>query len=312
MQNEVTTAETDAIDAITLSDKVVAPELGGQADAAPSTNSAIAGMSRKEMEEGLPPKEADPLEVFGAARTEFAKQIEEGKPLGGEALWECSKLVRDHFDTMLMAEAAAYNSAEERQAISLTMGYQNALDWLSNKDELLEHLVKLKMTPAKDDFGLLRQIAKLQLGYWKATKTDAVWTVTSRRDERQANFYCIFYRDPERFAVETLRKTILTHKGKSGGILEAAKSKKVEISKEEREDNYQMARKAAPLAEVRAPHEKWGNEGDYVLVLARVESHGLDIVEQVAGQNALTKRLADAYTAKAALTVPSEPAAEAV
>ncbi|NWK97944.1 hypothetical protein DM806_20230 [Sphingobium lactosutens] len=308
MSNEVT---TPAAEAITLSDKVTAPQLGGQAVAAPATDPAVTGMSRKEMEEALPSNAVDVLEAFATARTEFANQIEEGKPLGGDALWECTKLVKDHFDTMLVAEAAAYNSAEERHATSLAMGYQNALDWLSNREELLKQLVKRGLTPVNDDFGLLRQIAKLQLGFYKATKTATVWTVTSRRDERQGSFYCIFYRNPEKFAVETLRKTILTHKGKSGGILEAAKPKKGEISKEEHDHNYQMARKAAPLAKAHAPHAKWGDEGTYVLVLARVESHGLDIVEQIAGQNTLTKKLADAYTAKAALTVPSEPASEA-
>lgn len=224
-----------------------------------------------------------------------------------EMLEAGTKAVRDQFRDNLRDEAEAANSAEERHAALLALGYSNALAWLQNKDALYTALGKINLTPESEDRKLLAQIARLQLGHWKENAAgNSVWSVQGRRNERQARFYQIFF--DGNWKVDGLRTKILQYKGRTGGILQDAKTPKVTISAEERADNYKLASKAAPLGRVETQGLDWGKAGEYVLVLARVQPHGLDVLQKLDGVDALTERTADSWAAKTALTIPSDAA----
>ncbi|KQO13417.1 hypothetical protein ASF09_04040 [Sphingomonas sp. Leaf242] len=225
-----------------------------------------------------------------------------------EGLEARTLLVRQQFDANMVAETEAYNSAEDNQAFFLSMGYDNALDWLANKAVLYPRLAKIGVAkPAQTDAELLGQIAKLQLGRWVGEK----FVIPSRRDERLGRFYRIFFADPVKFPRATLHNVILAYPKRSGGILADAKPGKVTVSKEEKVANRKLARGVAiaslPLED--APSDiNWGKVGEYRLLLVRVEPGALDICDIIKGQDALTERWTDQWTAAAALSVPSSAA----
>lgn len=215
--------------------------------------------------------------------------------------------VREQFRQNLADEADAYNSAEERHAALLSLGYSNALAWLQNKPLLYKNLGKINLKPESEDRNLLAQIARLQLGDWKQNKDgNAVWSVPGRRNERQARFYGIFF--DQKWNVDGLRQTILAYKGRTGAILEDAKAKPVKVSKEEIADNHKLAATVQPRAKVETNSQEWGKAGDYVLVLAKVTPRGLDLLEKLEKADALTERTANAWAAKKAQHVPSDAA----
>lgn len=221
------------------------------------------------------------------------------------------KTVHDKFNANLVDEAIAYQEEEKRHAELLALGYSNALEWLTNLPHLFTKLVALGMTPAGDDRALLGQIAKMQLArYVKNKAGDPVLSVPSRRDERLGRFYRIFWDDKAKFVAADLERTILDHKGKSSGILAAAKLKPFTVSKQERADNYTDALKAPVVATVKT-QAKIGKWGTYRLALVRIVASGFDVLELVEGQDTLVERVADKWAAATAATVSSEEEVEA-
>lgn len=224
-----------------------------------------------------------------------------------EGLEARTQLVRDQFDANMVEERHAADSAEERNATLMALGYGNALDWLANKDALYKALAKIGLKPAPDEAGLLSQIAKLQIGRPVENKAGAsVWSVPSRRDERLGRFYRIFFGQPEKFPRDSLREVILAYPKRSGGILSDAKPDKVTVTREEKAFNRKLAKKAQPVARLNKPSIMPGKLGSYRLALVRVEPHGLDICQFIEGEDALTERLTDKWAAEAALTVSSD------
>lgn len=221
-----------------------------------------------------------------------------------EGLTARTDLVREQFDADMREERLAQDSAEERQASLLAMGYNNALDWLANRSYLYDAVTKIGLKPAADDAGLLGQIAKLQIGRY----TNGKWYIPSRRDERLARFYRIFHGNPEKFPPQDLKRVILDFPKRSGGILDSVKAKKEKASKEELAANRKLAAKVAPVAKVTdlAADATKAKLGQYRLALVRIAPHGLDICQIIEGQDSLTERLADEWAAEAALTVPSD------
>lgn len=221
-----------------------------------------------------------------------------------EGLEARTEIVREQFDANMAEDRLAEDSFEERQSALLSMGYNNALDWLANRPHLYASLAKIGVTPAADDAGLLGQIAKLQIGRHVNDK----WYIPSRRDERLGRFYRIFHANPEKFPRDDLRNVILTHKGRSGGILDSVTVKKKKVSKEELAKNLKLAAKATPVVKVTdvPPAATKAKLGQYRLALVRVAPHGLDICQIIEGQDSLTQRLTDEWAAEAAMTVPSE------
>lgn len=154
-----------------------------------------------------------------------------------EGLEARTVIVREQFDANMAEDRLAEDSFEERQSALLSMGYNNALDWLANRPHLYASLAKIGVTPAVDDAGLLGQIAKLQIGRHVNDK----WYIPSRRDERLGRFYRIFHANPEKFPRDNLRKVILNHPKRSGGILDSVKANKKKVSKEELAKNLKLA-----------------------------------------------------------------------
>lgn len=227
-----------------------------------------------------------------------------------EGLEARTKIVREEFDANLAEEGLAADRAEERNARLMHFGYNNALDWLANKEHLYRCLTKAGIMPrSTDTASLLGAIAKYQLGQ-KATLKDGsqVWRVQSRRDERLGRFYRIFNSRPSEFPRETLEKVILAFPKRSGGILASATPKKVSAGKKEKAENRKLAKLVAPLAKVELSSPDLAKPDEYQLVLARVRNYGVDICEVVTGQDALVQTLTDKWAAKAALTVSSSEA----
>ena len=207
------------------------------------------------------------------------------------------------FRENMVEEGKAYDSAEARHADLLQLGYENALDWLANKSLLRPMLLGINVTPAKDDVGLLGQIARLQLGDWTLLKNgNSVWAVPSRRDERLGRFYRIFFGDRAKWKPDMIADLVTRHKGKSGGILKAATPKIVKAGKKEVADNRERASRAKPKASV-ATDLRLAKQGEYRLVLVRSTSDGFDICD-VVDDEGLTERLADKWAAEVAQTVP--------
>lgn len=227
-----------------------------------------------------------------------------------EGLTARTVLVRQQFDADMREERLAQDSAEERQASLLAMGYSNALDWLANRSYLYDAVTKIGLKPAADDAGLLGQIAKLQIGRYINGK----WSIPSRRDERLARFYRIFHGNPEKFPPQDLKRVILDFPKRSGGILDSVKANKEKASKEELAENRKLAAKIPPIVKVVKADLTAGpiklkkrlNKGDYALALVRVAADGLDICQIIEGQDSLTERLTNEWAAEAALTVPSD------
>ncbi|SEM40097.1 hypothetical protein SAMN05192583_0055 [Sphingomonas gellani] len=242
-----------------------------------------------------------------APAVEAPASMEDGNIYTQEMLEAGLLLVRDQFRQNLVDEADAYNSAEERHAALLSLGYSNALAWLQNKPLLYDNLTKIGLKPESEDRKLLAQIARLQLGNWKEKEEGkAVWSVPGRRNERQGRFYGIFF--DQKWNVDGMRQAILNYPGRTGGILEDAKPKAVQVSKEEIAENHTLAATIAPLTRVEANSQEWGKTGDYVLVLAKVTPKGLDLLEKLEKVDALTERTANAWAAKKAQNVPSDAA----
>lgn len=220
--------------------------------------------------------------------------------------------VRYLFDQDMIENAADDERAEQRQAELISKGFENALDLLANKNVLRPLLVNIGLTVAKDDFGLMGQIAQLQLGRWRTLKSGATaWFVPSRRHDRLGRFYRIFLSDREKWALEGLREAITSHKGKSTGILDAAKVKKPTISKKEKADNRVAASSAKPMATAKLPGVKLGKQGEYQLILARVTGAGIEVCEVVQGRDTLRDQIVDEWAARAALTVDTDEVEEA-
>jgi hypothetical protein len=245
-------------------------------------------------------------ELAAGGDTEAPTSVEAPEiPVEGdiEGLEARTLLVRQQFDANMVAETQAYSSAEDNQAVFLSMGYDNALDWLANKAALYPRLAKIGVAkPAQTDAELLGQIAKLQLGRWVGEK----FVIPSRRDERLGRFYRIFHGNPEKFPRANLRDVILAYPKRSGGILADAKPRKVTVTKEEKAANREAA-KAVRQAAVKLPDVNVGKLGTYKLVLARVTGEGFDLCT-VVDDEALTQRVADKWAAEAALMVPSSAA----
>lgn len=224
-----------------------------------------------------------------------------------EGLEARTKIVREEFDASLVEEGLAADRAEERNARLMHFGYNNALDWLANKEHLYRCLTNAGIMPrATDTASLLGAIAKYQLGQKVVLKDGTqVWRVQSRRDERLGRFYRIFNNRPSEFPRETLEKVILAFPKRSGGILASATPKKVSVGKTEKAENRKLAKLAAPLAKVELSSPDLAKQDEYQLVLARVRHYGVDICEVVTGQDALVQTLTDKWAAKAALTVAS-------
>jgi len=241
--------------------------------------------------------------VADAQRT---KQVAPHETSITEELENGTAEVRLKFEAILVAEGEAYDTAERNNAALLSLGYKNALKWLNNRSLLTKQLVKLGMVPAKDDAGLLGQIAKLQLGGWQERKDKGqVWVVRSRRDERVGRFYRIFFAQPEKFPAERLEDVILAYPKRSGGILADASPKKKAPSKAEVQKNRELAAKAQPLETV-STTTRVGKVGEYQLVLVRQGAGGLDICEVIQDEPNLTERLVNRYAAEVAMTVPSD------
>lgn len=241
------------------------------------------------------------LTIVGPSSTSV-ETIEHTVEEGVEALEARTLIVRNQFDANMVAETEAHNSAEENQAVLLSMGYKNALDWLANKAALYPRLAKIGVVkPAQSDADLLGQIAKLQLGRWVGDK----FTIPSRRDERLGRFYRIFFSQPDQFPRDNLRDVILAFPKRSGGILNSVKEKKGTVTKEEKAVNRKKAQ-AVKKASVKLPGVNLGKLGTYKLVLARVTGEGFDLCTVIEGEDALTERLADKWAAEAAFSVPSE------
>lgn len=243
-------------------------------------------------------KISDNVSVAAPASVENTEHSAEGDVEGLEAR---TKIVREQFDMSMEVERKAADTAEENQASLLALGYENGLDWLANRSVLRTRLTAIGISPASDDYGLLSQIAKLQLGRWTATKDGGhVWKVPSRRDERLGRFYRIFYGQPERFPRDRLKQVILTYPKRSGGILADASPKAKPLSKDALAANREKA-KSIKRAKVVTP-ERIGTVGSYKLVLARVTDDGFDLV-QVIEDEALTNRVTDKWAADAATSV---------
>lgn len=210
------------------------------------------------------------------------------------------------FRENMVKDSEAYDSAEDRHADLLQLGYGNALDWLANKALLRPMLLNINITPAKDDVGLLGQIAKLQLGDWSEKSGAKSWTVPSRRDERLGRFYRIFFADKDTWKRDSIAADVVAYKGKSGGILKAATPKVTKAGKKEVADNRERASRAEPKASI-ATDLRVAKQGDYCLVLVRSTSTGFDVCH-VVDDEALTTRLTDKWAAEVALTVPPKAA----